>query len=156
MPHTSWEILAAGIRQCGGCAICRISFVYFQIKCVAPALLCVMKEMRKDGAQLLLRLGVKSGGCSGLSYNLSAISEVCPCVSVLCTDSIFMLCCWSMNVICKAHLRFDKFYMQSEVGDSDHMEQFDFGAIAIDPQSFFYVFGTILDYSEQLMGGGFR
>ncbi|CDJ41012.1 HesB-like domain containing protein, putative, partial [Eimeria tenella] len=69
---------------------------------------------------LLLRLAVKSGGCSGLSYALEKIE-------------------------------------QSDLRAEDHVESFDFGvSFAIDPISFFYVFGTELVYSRDLMGGGFK
>ncbi|OEH76786.1 hypothetical protein cyc_05699 [Cyclospora cayetanensis] len=69
---------------------------------------------------LVLRLAVKPGGCSGLSYSLQTIEK-------------------------------------SDIREDDYIEKFPFGvSFAIDPHSFFYVFGTVLSYSNDLMGGGFK
>ncbi|XP_026190528.1 uncharacterized protein LOC34622010 [Cyclospora cayetanensis] len=64
---------------------------------------------------LVLRLAVKPGGCSGLSYSLQTIEKV---ISYGCAL---------------------------------------FSALVLNhPHSFFYVFGTVLSYSNDLMGGGFK
>lgn len=64
-----------------------------------------------------LRLGVQTGGCSGLYYTLE------------------------LDETLKAD---DRVYEQDEL------------AVVVDPSSDHYLQGLTLDYSEDLMGGGFR
>ena len=63
-----------------------------------------------------LRVGVKGGGCSGLSYNI----------------------------------RFD-----TQPRERDRVFQFGDVRVFVDPKSFIYLHGMILDYSETLMQQGF-
>ncbi|MEW6280675.1 MAG: iron-sulfur cluster assembly accessory protein [Candidatus Eremiobacterota bacterium] len=65
----------------------------------------------------VLRMGVRGGGCSGLSYTLG----------------------------------FDK-----EVGQYDRIFEFDGVKVAIDMKSYLYLKGTELDYTQDLLGGGFK
>mmetsp|Transcript_9489 Transcript_9489/g.8488 ORF Transcript_9489/g.8488 Transcript_9489/m.8488 type:complete len:158 (+) Transcript_9489:14-487(+) len=67
----------------------------------------------------LLRMGVKAGGCSGMSYVMDFID-------------------------------------QSEVLEDDYIEEFDSFKCVIDPKSLLYIFGMYLDYSNELIGGGFK
>lgn len=65
----------------------------------------------------VLRMGVRGGGCSGLSYTLG----------------------------------FDK-----ETSDYDHLIEFDGVKVAIDMKSMLYLKGTEVDYTSDLLGGGFK
>lgn len=66
-----------------------------------------------------LRIGVKSGGCSGLSYSMDFVD-------------------------------LDK------ISDSDHIEMIGDLKTIIDPKSLLYIYGLELDYSTDLIGGGFK
>lgn len=66
----------------------------------------------------VLRMGVRGGGCSGLSYTLG----------------------------------FDK-----EVSDYDHTFDFENGVrVAVDMKSMLYLKGTEVDFTTDLLGGGFK
>ena len=69
-------------------------------------------------SESVLRMGVRGGGCSGLSYTLG----------------------------------FDK-----ETSDYDHIFEFDPGIkVAIDMKSMLYLKGTEIDFTTDLLGGGFK
>ena len=81
-----------------------------------------MAELREKqkGKDLVLRMGVRSGGCSGLSYVMDLVEE-------------------------------------SDIDEDDLLEEWPehgFKA-AIDPKSMLYLYGLRLDYSDELIGGGF-
>lgn len=66
----------------------------------------------------VLRMGVRGGGCSGLSYTLG----------------------------------FDK-----DTSEYDHIFEFDGGVkVAVDMKSMLYLKGTEVDYTTDLLGGGFK
>ncbi len=66
----------------------------------------------------VLRMGVRGGGCSGLSYTLG----------------------------------FDK-----DTSDYDHLIEFESGVkVAIDMKSMLYLKGTEVDFTTDLLGGGFK
>ena len=71
-----------------------------------------------------LRVGVRSGGCSGMSYTMDFISE---------------------NEINSE----DKKYKYS-LDDGDQFQ------VICDPKSLLYVYGMQLDFSKELIGGGFN
>mmetsp|Transcript_28363 Transcript_28363/g.80066 ORF Transcript_28363/g.80066 Transcript_28363/m.80066 type:complete len:191 (-) Transcript_28363:1117-1689(-) len=79
-------------------------------------------KMRNDseGDNLCLRIGVKQGGCSGLSY----------------------------------HMDFEE---DSNISSDDMVMEYDDGfKLVCDPKSLLYLFGMQLDYSNELIGGGFQ
>lgn len=66
----------------------------------------------------VLRMGVRGGGCSGLSYTLG----------------------------------FDK-----DTSDYDHLFEFEGGVkVAVDMKSMLYLKGTEVDFTTDLLGGGFK
>ena len=85
----------------------------------------MLREKQKDQweSEIVLRMGVKSGGCSGLSY-------------VMDLDSV------------------------ENVTEDDMVEDFGEGndrvRCVIDPKSVLYLYGMTLDYSDELIGGGFQ
>lgn len=64
-------------------------------------------------------MGVKSGGCSGMSYVMDIIEP-------------------------------------SSVNEDDLIETFDGIKCVVDPKSLLYLYGLKLDYSDELIGGGFK
>ncbi|HEY4002204.1 MAG TPA: iron-sulfur cluster assembly accessory protein, partial [Candidatus Xenobia bacterium] len=75
--------------------------------------------MEKQNLQnAYVRLGVKGGGCSGMSYTMT----------------------------------FD-----TNVSEKDKIFDYDLGVkVAVDVKSFLFLRGMILDFSDDLMGGGFK
>tara|TARA_Y100001978_G_C23314417_1_gene255368 strand:- start:11 stop:457 length:447 start_codon:yes stop_codon:yes gene_type:complete len=71
-----------------------------------------------------LRVGVRSGGCSGMSYTMDFINE-----SQINTE--------------------DKIYDYSLSDDQ-------FFQVVCDPKSLLYIYGMQLDFSNELIGGGFN
>ena len=71
-----------------------------------------------------LRVGVRSGGCSGMSYTMDFIGE-----NEINTD--------------------DKVYDYSLKTDQSFQ-------VVCDPKSLLYVYGMQLDFSKELIGGGFN
>lgn len=74
---------------------------------------------KNDGESLVIRMGVKSGGCSGMSYVMDLIKP-------------------------------------DEVTEEDHIEVYDDVKCVVDPKSLLYIYGLKLDYSDELIGGGFK
>ena len=83
-----------------------------------------LEKLGKDKGQIpiILRVGVKSGGCSGMSYVMDFVE---PGEEVISGDTVLNL----------------------EEGKIE---------IRIDPKSLLYLFGLQLDYSDALIGGGFK
>ena len=71
-----------------------------------------------------LRVGVRSGGCSGMSYTMDFIGE-----NEINTD--------------------DKVYDYSLKSDQTFQ-------VICDPKSLLYIYGMQLDFSKELIGGGFN
>eukprot|EP01031_Cornospumella_fuschlensis_P043850 gene43850-53619_t len=78
-----------------------------------------LSTLKKDSPALYLRMGVKSGGCSGMSYAMDVIDA-------------------------------------TAVSEDDHIEKFGDIYCVIDPKSLLYLYGLRLDYSNELIGGGFK
>ena len=79
---------------------------------------------REQGKDKLLRVGVRSGGCSGMSYTMD-------------------------------------FVPSSEIQESDEIYDYlspDGQAFQVicDPKSLLYIYGMQLDFSTELIGGGFN
>jgi len=78
----------------------------------------VKRIMNKENASSkYLRLGVESGGCSGLNYKMS----------------------------------FD-----DKMGDQDKTYEFGGVKVVVDLRSMLYLMGMTLDYTGELLGGGFK
>ena len=88
------------------------------IKLTETAIQEVKRIRNKQGDQKqYLRLGVESGGCSGLNYKMS----------------------------------FD-----DKIGEQDKMYDFDGIKVVVDIRSLLYLMGMTLDYTGELLGGGFK
>ncbi len=79
----------------------------------------IIRLCQARGEELCLRLGIKGGGCSGLSY--------------------------SMN-----------FESPDSISERDEVFDYDGFKVVCDPKSLLYLYGLTLDYSEALIGGGFK
>lgn len=81
-----------------------------------------LKKLGKEKARnpIVLRVGVKSGGCSGMSYVMDFVEP------------------------------------GSKTVDGDIVVDKGDVQIWIDPKSLLYLFGLQLDYSDELIGGGFK
>lgn len=66
-----------------------------------------------------LRMGVRAGGCSGMSYTMDLVSL-------------------------------------SDITDDDHVEEYEGIKCVVDPKSLMFLYGLQLDYSDELIGGGFK
>ncbi len=79
---------------------------------------------KEQGEEKVLRVGVRSGGCSGMSYTMD-------------------------------------FVLSSEIQDSDEVYEYtspegnEF-TVVCDPKSLLYIYGMQLDFSNELIGGGFN
>ena len=78
-----------------------------------------LKELKKDSPELYLRIGVKKGGCSGLSYVMEIVDE-------------------------------------NTVGADDHVEKCSGINCIVDAKSLLFLYGLHLDFSDELIGGGFK
>jgi len=83
------------------------------------ALKHVLELRTKQGSDLCLRVGVKGGGCSGMSYAMD-------------------------------------FEDPQNIRKEDQVFDYDGFKVVCDPKSMLYLYGLVLDYSESLIGGGFK
>ena len=79
---------------------------------------------RKHSDEQVLRVGVRSGGCSGMSYTMDFVSS-------------------------------------SQIQDEDKVYEYtspdgDNFRVVCDPKSLLYIYGMQLDFSAELIGGGFN
>ena len=88
-----------------------------------PALEQLARLCKEQGSGKLLRVGVRSGGCSGMSYTMDFVSS----------DDI---------------QKDDEVY-EYLVGSSSFK-------VICDPKSLLYIYGMQLDFSTDLIGGGFN
>mmetsp|Transcript_36147 Transcript_36147/g.41241 ORF Transcript_36147/g.41241 Transcript_36147/m.41241 type:complete len:185 (-) Transcript_36147:324-878(-) len=94
--------------------------------CIKPKAMTRLRELvekqknKGDGA-LVLRMGVRNGGCSGLSYVMD-------------------------------------FSTEEEIQDDDAVDDYPKESIkcVVDAKSMLYLYGLELDFSDELIGGGFK
>ena len=89
----------------------------------SPALDQLARLCKEQGSGKLLRVGVRSGGCSGMSYTMDFVSSA----DIQKDDEVYEYASGSSSfkVIC-------------------------------DPKSLLYIYGMQLDFSTDLIGGGFN
>ncbi len=75
----------------------------------------LLKNEHKEGWGL--RVGVKGGGCSGLSYTMQ---------------------------------------FEEKPGDHDRLQENEGVKVFVDPKSYLYLNGMMLDFTHELIGGGFK
>ncbi len=88
------------------------------------AMLQLSRLCREQTQKSLLRVGVRSGGCSGMSYTMDFVpaSEIEP------SDEVY----------------------EYTTPDGAHFQ------VVCDPKSLLYIYGMQLDFSSELIGGGFN
>ena len=84
----------------------------------------ILNLLKSQTNKKALRVGVRSGGCSGMSYTMDFI-----CSSEINSD--------------------DKIYDYSLNSDQSFQ-------VICDPKSLLYIYGMQLDFSKELIGGGFN
>ena len=89
-----------------------------------PAMKQLANLMQQQGSGSVLRVGVRSGGCSGMSY--------------------------TMDFIDAAQIQGDDKRYGYEPADAPSFE------VVCDPKSLLYIYGMQLDFSTELIGGGFN
>ena len=89
-----------------------------------PAMKQLANLMQQQGSGSVLRVGVRSGGCSGMSY--------------------------TMDFIDAAQIQGDDERYSYEPADAPSLE------VVCDPKSLLYIYGMQLDFSTELIGGGFN
>jgi iron-sulfur cluster assembly protein len=91
---------------------------------IAPKAMIRLRELQKqqpDGKEIVLRMGVRNGGCSGLSYVMD-------------------------------------FSSREDIQEDDAVDEYPQENIVcvVDAKSMLYLYGLELDYSDALIGGGFK
>jgi iron-sulfur cluster assembly protein len=89
---------------------------------VAPKAMVRLRELQKQSKEeIVLRMGVRNGGCSGLSYIMD-------------------------------------FSSRQEIQEDDQVDEYPDENIVcvVDAKSMLYLYGLELDYSDELIGGGFK
>ena len=89
-----------------------------------PAMKQLANLMQQQGSGSVLRVGVRSGGCSGMSY--------------------------TMDFIDAAQIEGHDERYSYEPADAPSFE------VVCDPKSLRYIYGMQLDFSTELIGGGFN
>ena len=89
------------------------------IELTETALKHVLTLREQQGIDLYLRVGVRQGGCSGMSYMMD-------------------------------------FEDESKITEYDEVFDYEGFKIVCDRKSILYLYGLILDYSDAMIGGGFK
>lgn len=95
---------------------------------------CLELKKAKDVKELFLRVGVRSGGCNGMSYTMDFTEEV------KSDDHVF-----------EAGTSGSSSSEEGKEGEKNTASV----KIVCDPKSLLFLFGLQLDYSDALIGGGF-
>ena len=90
----------------------------------SPALEQLARLCKEQGSGKMLRVGVRSGGCSGMSYTMDFVDLH----TVQSSDEVY-------DYLTKEGITFQ---------------------VACDPKSLLYIYGMQLDFSNELIGGGFN
>lgn len=86
---------------------------------ITPKAMAHISDLKVKQGLGTLRMGVRSGGCSGMSYVMD-------------------------------------FILDDQITDDDHIEAYGDVKCVVDPKSLLYLYGLQLDYSDELIGGGFK
>ena len=87
---------------------------------LTPKAMSQLKQIKASkGEDMCLRMGVRAGGCSGMSYVMDLVPT-------------------------------------SDIASDDHVEEYEGIKCVVDPKSLMFLFGLQLDYSDELIGGGFK
>ena len=86
---------------------------------ITPKAMAHISDLKAKQGLGTLRMGVRSGGCSGMSYVMD-------------------------------------FILDNQITDEDHIEAYGDVKCVVDPKSLLYLYGLQLDYSDELIGGGFK
>mmetsp|Transcript_3152 Transcript_3152/g.4633 ORF Transcript_3152/g.4633 Transcript_3152/m.4633 type:complete len:183 (+) Transcript_3152:101-649(+) len=90
---------------------------------IAPKAMVRLRELvaASPESEIVLRMGVRNGGCSGLSYVMD-------------------------------------FSNRDDVDDDDQVDEYEGEGVVcvVDAKSMLYLYGLELDYSDELIGGGFK
>jgi iron-sulfur cluster assembly protein len=86
---------------------------------ITPKAMAHISDLKTRQGLGTLRMGVRSGGCSGMSYVMD-------------------------------------FIVDGQITEDDHIELYGDVKCVVDPKSLLYLYGLQLDYSDELIGGGFK
>ena len=86
---------------------------------ITPKAMAHISDLKTKQGLGTLRMGVRSGGCSGMSYVMD-------------------------------------FIVDDLIAEDDHIEFYGDVKCVVDPKSLLYLYGLQLDYSDELIGGGFK
>ena len=86
---------------------------------ITPKAMAHISDLKAKQGLGTLRMGVRSGGCSGMSYVMD-------------------------------------FILDDQITEDDHIEAYGDVKCVVDPKSLLYLYGLQLDYSDELIGGGFK
>ena len=86
---------------------------------ITPKAMAHISDLKAKQGLGTLRMGVSSGGCSGMSYKMD-------------------------------------FILDDQITEEDHVEAYGDVKCVVDPKSLLYLYGLQLDYSDELIGGGFK
>lgn len=105
---------------------------------LTPAAMRQLERLRREEGRdsVLLRMGVRSGGCSGMSYDMKFEDEA----NIDAEDDSVL-----------------EFALPADAADADGASSSGKPLrVAVDGKSLLFLFGMQVDYSDALVGGGFK